>query len=206
MDSHIHDEITQNTGSFLKVMNSIKLLKKNQIPITVSCVEMKNNLGQIPKIYHFAKNEGLNVIFDYIITPNFSGSNKPFKYRLDDSELQYSYVASNKGIQKHGINAWLSTIARNHLFIAPNGDAFPNITLRLKAGNVLKESISDIWSKSQELNNIRGWTINDFECGQCKHKNICTSDPGLALSEHSSPFKKPLEVCRYTFERLLNQS
>jgi radical SAM protein with 4Fe4S-binding SPASM domain len=65
--------------------------------------------------------------------------------------------------------------------VMPNGDVFPCRRFPLSIGNLLKDSLEDIWENSELLNQIRGRGNLKGKCGTCG-KAECTGCRSLAFS------------------------
>lgn len=68
------------------------------------------------------------------------------------------------------------------LFVGHQGDVFPCGYLPVNCGNVLKEKLSDIWYKSEDLARMRDGGELEGKCGVCGYKQICGGCRGRAYA------------------------
>jgi len=59
------------------------------------------------------------------------------------------------------------------LFVAHQGDVFPCGYLPVKCGNVLKESLSQIWYNNKDLARMRDSSNLEGKCGACGYRQVC---------------------------------
>ncbi|MCH4814714.1 MAG: TIGR04053 family radical SAM/SPASM domain-containing protein [Saccharolobus sp.] len=81
------------------------------------------------------------------------------------------------------------------IFIGYNGDVYPSGFLPLYLGNVRKESIVDIYRKSEVLKIIKDGRFNG-KCGVCKFNNICGGSRARAFAVYNNPFAED-PMCPY---------
>ncbi|AWR98048.1 TIGR04053 family radical SAM/SPASM domain-containing protein [Acidianus sulfidivorans JP7] len=81
------------------------------------------------------------------------------------------------------------------IFIGYNGDVYPSGFLPLYLGNVRKESIVDIYRKSEVLKIIREGKF-EGKCGICKYSNICGGSRARAFALYNNPFAED-PMCPY---------
>ncbi|MFA5146256.1 MAG: radical SAM protein [Candidatus Omnitrophota bacterium] len=202
----MHDSITRLKGSFERTVRAIDNLKKNRIRFNIACMVMRNNFRELPLIREMAKRRRWKVVMDFLIRPNESGSKVPTGYRVKDGQMReaYSlgllpYMDRNKRLRHYSKKRLYATrMGRGHIFISSDGKVYPGINMRVEVGDLRRDSLSDIWDKSEKLNWLRGLSLSDFECSGCKYLLNCCWDPGLALAEHGDLFKRPKEFCRFT--------
>ena len=66
--------------------------------------------------------------------------------------------------------------------LRPNGDVYPCTFLPIKAGNIRKQSLTDIWRNSEVLNSLRQRQNLKGECGGCKYREVCGGCRGRAYA------------------------
>ena len=67
------------------------------------------------------------------------------------------------------------------LFVGHQGDVFPCGYLPIKCGNVLEETIEEIWYKNQDLARMRDSSALEGKCGICGYREICGGCRGRAF-------------------------
>ena len=109
------------------------------------------------------------------------------------------FIDKNKKLKHYRVeDLCVTNLGKNQIFVSSKGEVFPSIKLRIKIGDLRKDSLCDIWHNSKKLNWLRNLSVSDFECSKCKYLLNCCWNPGLALVEHDDLFKKPKEFCRFT--------
>jgi radical SAM protein with 4Fe4S-binding SPASM domain len=59
------------------------------------------------------------------------------------------------------------------LFINSEGDVYPCSYFPISAGNVIKESIGDIWKNSKLFADLRNFKTYRGKCGKCEYTDVC---------------------------------
>lgn len=59
------------------------------------------------------------------------------------------------------------------LFVGHQGDVFPCGYLPVKCGNILEETLSDIWHDSKDLARMRDVESLEGKCGVCGYRHVC---------------------------------
>lgn len=193
-NADVHDGVTGVKGSFVKLRQTIDLLKKRNITIFLKTVVMKQNLKECKGLVRLGKELGAHSRFNFEVTPKNDGSTEPLKYRLGDDELfrfvsgdipqRWEYVE----IPPHAeaIKRQTCSPARNGCAISPYGDVYPCAQLILPIGNVREKSFAEIWnSNSGILSDIRSIkTFTDvYGCSDCQDLWLCQRCHGLAYLE-----------------------
>ena len=68
------------------------------------------------------------------------------------------------------------------LFVGHQGDVFPCGYLPVNCGNVLKESLSQIWYNNKDLARMRDSSSLEGKCGLCGYREICGGCRGRAYA------------------------
>lgn len=192
MDSEIHDSITKVKGSYSKTRTSIELLVKEKIPVMISCPMMKANATSYHHILEYAHSLGIKAQTDFILMAeeNLSTDNLTNRISLSDTENIIREILQNAGIdsadslsdtsQPNKVTLKMSqpvcAAGITNLCINANGNVFPcNGWQGFKAGNLYKESLFDIWTKSEALKELRSVTRASFqECVNCDATEYCS--------------------------------
>lgn len=125
---------------FERVLDNIRLLVKNHIPVTISYVVNKLNLHEIKKAENLFKELGVNIVFTPFLIENIYNKNLSNKsIRLSPQEIleNYKTLKITKSLPS-------CSALRKNIFIDPMGDVYPCIVLPLKIGNLLNDNLEDI--------------------------------------------------------------
>ena len=86
--------------------------------------------------------------------------------------------------------------AKGFVFISHIGDVFPSGFLPLKAGNVKKESIVDIYRHSDLFRRLRDSSNLKGKCGECEFRELCGGSRSRAWSVTGDVFASD-PTCTY---------
>ncbi|MGL1891993.1 MAG: radical SAM protein [Spirochaetaceae bacterium] len=208
MDSSIHDEITQVTGSFEKTTKSILKLIENDIPLQISCPILKQNKNCYDNVRMWAQKHKIHVGADFVIFGKYDNNTENLSNRLSIDEIgEVITEISNKDInyldqlkkeaeEKKDISAndKVCSICHSSLCISENGIAYPCAGWQgYILGNLNETSLNEIWTNSNKIEYLRGLCKNDFhKCLKCSDKEYCTMCMVRNANEH--PNGDPLVV------------
>jgi radical SAM protein with 4Fe4S-binding SPASM domain len=203
----IHDEITRTSGSFDKVMGSLRYLNKAGVPVTLKCMAMKENLEEYSYLKEIAEHFGAGFKPGFLIYPKVNASKEPCNLRVPESCFKQlpkwlpstNMIETETKVYQLSTNNWICNAGRIFCSITPSGDVHPCVMLPWNLGNLRQNSFRSIWQTEvcQELNMLRALGIDDFsECSRCKIFGYCIPCIGLNYLENSDIFKCSAEYCR----------
>lgn len=201
----VHDLITGVSGSFNKTIQGIKSLREKGLKVRIKCVLMKENFDDYESIIKLAKNLGVGFGFDPSIVPKNNGDKEPLKHRIGYEELLKIYrdeklYPKENFLDTFHSNKQVCSAGRNVISINPYGDVYPCLMLLIRLGNLREESFKNIWSRSEEVLNLRKIEFADLvKCPECDLLNYCSRCIGVAYLEEGnirSPLKRACEVAR----------
>jgi|GEM_PF-5796936 len=189
-----HDMSRGKVGLFNKVLKGIELAKKFNIVVTINFIAKKSSLHHLKKIADLAQSldSGL-VVSEY--KPIGKGS-KLFTECLSQKEvstlLDFKHPYLSFAPFFHGSkNKMYCSVGLDRLYVDEIGDIYPCDLFKGNnqriLGNIRKNEWSEIWTHSNELNQLRQFkhqkSMPDNEvCGSCTDFNSCKSGC-LALSQ-----------------------
>ncbi len=211
-------------GNFKRAVNGIKKSIENNISVGLSVTLNKINLKDIPGIIDLGKELGVKVIgINRLVT---CGRGKSLDM-LDPLELKevYKYLMGmrtkliknrihlnthcsdslwfieDSKHETHGCSAGYDSFS-----ILPNGDVVPCRRLPIKVGNVLENTLFDIWYNSEILWDLRNREIINQTCKKCEVFGKCLGGAKcVANSYFGSPFA-PDPQCWKSFKKLPSPS
>ena len=74
------------------------------------------------------------------------------------------------------------------VFIAQNGDVYPNGFLPISRGNVKSENLAEIYWNDEMIHNIYSRNFLKGRCGECEYKHVCGGSRSRAYSTYKDPF------------------
>ena len=197
-----HDFSTRVKGSFDKTIEAIALLDEYGIKFNIAFLVMRHNFFEAQIFKNIAKKKRWTVIFEHIITPTADKKNFPLQYRITDEQAKLAL--DDKNIRKQFIRGksneggGIFIVGKYMAYIAPDGEVYPNFSLRLPCGNLKSRSFTDIWHNSEALRRLRDRNIEEFECSSCRFFDRCLSGPPWIFMEETRLTQATKECCRFT--------
>lgn len=205
-DESIHDQLVQTSGAWKRTMNGLKLLEGCKNRVLVKCVLTSEEIADIDIFKEMMRKMGFDFNIDMNITPTYSGSNDPLKYKLNniqikelikkDSSYIYRYKIEeiNKRFKVQKMSDGICRAGRNLAFIDAEGNVYPCITF--KSGNELiyngknylqnikNNEFGDIWKNNYLFKKIRELEADNFDkCLMCKYDCYCKKCIGVNYKE-----------------------
>jgi len=187
-----NDEI-RGKGTFKKIIKAVKLLIKNKIDTGISVTVTKQNLRNIPLLIKLAEKLRINSLGLRRFIPIGRGEQIK-KLMLSPQETKELYLYIIKTNQKlvdqksklglnigcedgilaqEGYRTNTCVAGYSSLTILPNGDVYPCRRLPIYVGNVLKQSLEEIFYKSEELKKLRNPKNMNARCQSCAYSDEC---------------------------------
>ena len=195
MNPEIHDFITTIKGSFAKTKTAIEKLVAANIPVQISCPVMKANYKGYADVLQYAQSLRCKAQTDFIMMAqaNFDTSNLANRLSLEETKyllrdlMRWDRDYKEHTLKQRSISDAIS-ISRerfmeqplcgagiNNCCITESGDVYPCAGWQaMVVGNVYKQSLHEIWTKSEQLKKIRAVKQGDFpQCIDCEARNYC---------------------------------
>ncbi len=198
MDEKIHDSITTVVGSHKRTISNILTLIENDIPVKINCPIMAQNKDSFVDVIKWAEQHNIVVIPDHLIMAQSDRNTDVLKNRIDRDDLYQivSTIVNSKGIFRsiNDVDNKMNEcetdddvvcgVGITMLCMISSGDVYPCVGWKkYLCGNLNKQSLSDIWNKSTELQYLRKLRFKDFkQCKGCKDKNYCA----MCISRNSN--------------------
>ena len=207
----IHDKVRGN-GTFLKVVDSIKLLRENGIEVALMFTLMRQNMDYAVKVIDFAENMGVQAVTVERVTPCGHSNIKDVLSKNEIKEL-YEKITIRANTVRDGLKVrrlrplWINTCNLNtkpnskiggfcpvgftSLAILHDGTVLPCRRLEIPIGNILTDGLFKIWYDSDVLwkirdkGNLKGKChncVNIERCGGCRA--IAYNTTGDYMGEH----------------------
>lgn len=213
VNPEIHDRITAVPGSLEKTMKNIEKLKAAGVPVSIATQAMEINKDSIERLYEYTIKHGFNLRCDWTIIAKENRNSENLSYRIRnlsnyknicksrlkhcdgyEKELRKALSRDPKPETSHLCNA-----GTNGLYIDTNLKVHPCPGWDLIVGDLKMNSLSDIWSKSESLQKVRGVVLKDFpKCAKCDIRNLCSicmAQADLENTAHNFKFEMPEYVC-----------
>lgn len=195
MDAEIHDSITTVKGSFKKTKAAIEKLVSADIPVQISCPLMKANKDGYRAVLEYARSLKIKAQTDYIMMAeaNMDTSNLANRLSLEETEIvirdilnydvdyhELTLIQKPKSDEfkfdkKRFMKQPVCGVGYDNCCITANGDVYPCAGWQSYVlGNVYKQSLKEIWEKSEKIKELRKITQASFpKCVNCEAFNFC---------------------------------
>ncbi len=195
------NDYIRGKGIFNKIMDNIRILKDNGFKVIIMFTVLRHNLKDVEKMIDLVTSG----LCDGCIIERFIPLGQSLRLRntqlLSAEELMYMYqVVFRKcgvdffpeSIKYHALKAEIKNrildlsgaecvVGKSGCAILPNADVLPCRRFNLPVGNLLKESLADIWNNSPVLNALRQRSNLNARCRDC-YINECSGCRALAYS------------------------
>ena len=200
-DAETNDSIRQK-GTFDKVMQNLPLIKeKERFEILFMFTAMKKNFRSLPSLFKLCQDLGINGLIIERFIPLGRGrevmgevlSKEEWKEMIgmlldffpnegeEHSFLPYqAFQISFSGEEPELLGA-PCVVGVDGLCIMPEGSVFPCRRFPISIGNLLDQSLREIWEKSELLEKLRRKENLKGKCGSCQMKD-CRGCRSLALA------------------------
>lgn len=183
------NDFVRGKNVYKKVANAIKQLKKYDIYVSLSFTATKLNFKEFPKVVKFAEKYGVDTVWsdryipiqnDRILDLEMNQEETNDFLKLMQSERirlkstgKHTNIAMYRALQFQMTNdyPYACTAGESLLTIMENGDLVPCRRLPIVVGNLLKNSMIEIYRNSSALRDLRLNVIPD-DCISCEHSRI----------------------------------
>lgn len=188
----VHDRITGHDGSHERMLSGIRHLLDHGVPVTGKMPVHELNADEVPAAFALADELGIVLRADPMITPTNTGDSGPTELRLGPA----AYRALLEQLLERGATAVPvqrsldeapCTAGRTQAAIGPTGLLYPCVGFPEPAGDLLVDTIADVWRESPVLARLRSLSLGDLErCADCELAGYCRRCPGVAFLEAGS--------------------
>lgn len=218
MDAPTHDAVTKAQGSFAKTFYAIKLLRRRDIPLFISCPAMQTNNHTVADVMRWADSENIASCVGLFIFGSSDGSCGNLRERWTESDIEsfFDITMKDGGALAY---VWgrenekpdLEKIffhGGTKLCVNGSGDIFPSIGWYDLLGNINEMSLRNVVS-SEKFVRIANIKASDFsECCECDATDRCSFCPSPHISAHGLEFRKldeascaHVKLCKKYMER-----
>jgi len=205
-DAEVHDSIRQK-GVFEKVIQSLPMIKQeNRFEIILMVTVMRRNYRSLPSLIRLCQNLGVDGLILERFIPLGRGKTfmnevlekdqwrelieilmEFFSMKVDEDDIP-SYQAFQITFDEDGAELLGAPciIGRDGLCIMPEGSVFPCRRFPIPIGNLMNESLKEIWESSSLLDQLRKKKNLKGRCGKCEIED-CRGCRSLALALTADP-------------------
>jgi radical SAM protein with 4Fe4S-binding SPASM domain len=199
-DAETNDSIRQEM-TFEKVIRNLSLFRgKDFFEVILMFTVMKRNLGGLPSFFEISKDLGVNGFIIERFIPWGRGRERMeevlnrkdwqeliktisdlFTLEGENTLLTYQAFQVNFNGNEPELSGAPGVIGMDGLCVMPEGNVFPCRRFPISIGNLLSESLKQIWEESELLEKLREKENLKGKCGKCEMKD-CRGCRSLALA------------------------
>lgn len=192
------DRLTGVPGSFERVLQGIKNLRKYDLKVNLKIPITKWNQWELREIRALAGSLGCHSVFDPVITPRDDGDTSPLALQADQEFLEqlwspeYADVTHEESPQPRDhekVKANCGT-GRSTIALDPYGNIYPCVQWRRSAGKITDiQDLRSLWQHSPVLNEVRriALEIPQSTLKSCDSGEFCDFCPGVAEVQTGDP-------------------
>ncbi len=212
-------------GSFYKTIEAIELLIKNDLNTRVSLTLTKTNISELEKLAIYLKSIGVTTfgirryvpigvgaqIIKKMLSPlelrNYFIKKEELKRNIDEPGKFGITHGCEDGIYCSGVNFGFShyscgVVKGRHLNIFANGDILICRRLPIVVGNILKDSLLDVYFSSKQLWNFRNLDNMHRLCKECSFFQHCLGGARCISYAYFGNAFAPDPQCWRLFEKI----
>lgn len=196
-----HDAI-RGEGSFRRTLEAIVRMKSHGLTVAVMMTVSRHNVTEISALVDLLREHDVDVFSVDRFIPEGQGEEHR-SWLLSPEELRSAFEGVHQLASQYDrprilmyrtlfclvddqspyVGAMCS-VGVNALSIVHDGTIYPCRRLPIALGNVLTDSLHDIWFGSPELWKVRDPSNLKGRCSNCKHVPICRGCRAMALAVH----------------------
>lgn len=207
LNPRIHQYIFDSKVLFLKEeLNNIKKCLSIKMNVGIAVTLTKYNIDEIDKIQNYLISLGIsknNISFNHLAL-----GKKDISFLLPSNKQLLSKVSllseDSQLKNKEFKDSFLCSAGRTSCSITANGDVKPCSFINISAGNVLNDSLINIWNTSHLFYIFRSFKEEQFnKCLLCELKSSCHVCVANNLNGSHNCFTPPDFLCNYKYKWLL---
>ncbi len=191
-----YKKVCNADDGFTKTEKAVKLLKENNVPLTLTATIVKENAEDLRKMYEIAKEWKVRFYHTISVVKSARGSINS----AEESRFAFDEFAENlslEQLEKHKVKSpespfsWCSCY-RNSFWLTWNGHLQLCAFMNEPYASVDK-GLKNAWLElNQKLDSLK----NPTECEDCEYSEFCQRCPGMLCAESGSAEKSSESVCR----------
>ena len=184
------NDYIRGKGVYKKVGEAIKILKQNNIYVSVSFTATKLNYKEFPKVVKYATKQGADNVWSDRYIPINKEHDKDFLMTKEETEeyleimkierMKLRHKQSKTTIsmyralqfQKTHDFPYHCTAGSSLLTVMENGDLVPCRRMPIVVGNLLENNMLELYKNNKLLKELQEEAIPK-ECQKCEHAHLC---------------------------------
>lgn len=217
-----HDTFRGEEGSFDLIMDRAKMAKDAGVGIQINTTVTANTVEDLPAIADLVEEMGAAMWEVFFLVPIGRGEElaqlepeetidvmewlyerqKGAPFRTITVEAPHYRVVADKVEREasgQGVTVGSTRAGKGFVFVSYEGDVFPSGFMPQKGGNVLEDSLVDIYRDSEVFRTLRDADQLTGSCGTCEHREICGGSRSRAYAVTQNPMASD-PLCPYVDE------
>ncbi|MFT7624978.1 MAG: radical SAM protein with 4Fe4S-binding SPASM domain [Myxococcota bacterium] len=209
LDDEVHDTFTKVPGSLKRTLAAVDYLLAEGITVGTNCVISKFNLHHYRELRDHFVAKGCKVGLDHRIFHDQSEGLEILNLNVSEEDKARITIFSidradgNIGLPK--LQAPEKTRPCNSgravVYVAPDLEVYGCPVLRVKAGDLHTQTLTEVWRESEAFGDIRElrWPT---VCGPCAARPFCAYCYGISKAQTGDLNTPPPLVCNDSFAKL----
>jgi radical SAM protein with 4Fe4S-binding SPASM domain len=190
-DAASHDDFRGIPGTFDRAMEALRHARDIGLDTQFQTTVTRRNMHHLPEIAEIVKEMRSRMwsLFFLIVTGRALENDdllpeeyeKVFEFMYDLSKtapygiktteaMHYRRYVAQRMKAEHGEER---SDGKGFVFVSHKGDIYPSGFLPVTGGNVLHESLPDVYRNSELFKTLRDTTAREGKCGICEYQKIC---------------------------------
>ncbi len=202
-DAETHDTFRGVRGSFDRAMAALREAQKIGLDTQLQTTVTRRNMHKLRAVAQLAEEIGTRMwsVFFLVVTGRAAATddltaeeyeqvfevlydvsqNSSFDVKTTEAMHYRRYVAQRLKQDGQGEGTSRKVMYRTagvsdgkgFVFVSHTGEICPSGFLPLSAGNVLRDSLVEVYRNSSLFRTLRDMDLREGKCGQCEYRNIC---------------------------------
>ncbi len=206
-----HEALTRVPGSFNRLVDAVKALRKREMKVLLKTPITKLNMNELREMMALAEDLDSDIHFDPVITPKDDGDQEPVQMGADEDFMKRWWSGEFLDVREEKVplrrdDSEISAVCgtgRSGFAMDPYGNLYPCVQWRRKVANILEiPSLREIWTGSSVLKEVRRvaeeipkTTLKNSEVGD--FTSFCAGVAWLQTGDPTKMYPQAELVARY---------
>lgn len=172
-EENVCDKLTNVQGSFQKTIGAAKLLKKYNIPFTLTSVITKENVNLYEEYKQLEEELGIKISYGMNVGTTLTGYDpvKQYELTMEHAKMLEPFIKTNGKVDNNA--EYICGAGKCKFAIDNQGNIIPCAKSRSIIGNILEEKFEDIWNSERLKRVLEQELTRNEKCLKCEKRNYC---------------------------------